>query len=164
MRISTLECFQFSLKWYPATHPLWFVNSIILSYRELPSSFRGSHGKIVYRLEANLSRSVRKDSKAKAEFTLIHKRNLDGELMLPLQTAICYTPELTLHVHKLWFSSQTPQQNMTDKKMNLFTSGSVAMDVSIPKTAFLQGNYDLLAISHYWNIHSLHRESFYDWR
>uniref|UniRef100_A0A3P9CBS5 Arrestin domain-containing protein 3 n=1 Tax=Maylandia zebra TaxID=106582 RepID=A0A3P9CBS5_9CICH len=61
---------------------------------ELPSSFRGSHGKIV--LEANLSHSVRKDSKAK--------------LMVPLQT-----------------------------KMNLFTSGSVAMDVSIPKTAFLQG-------------------------
>ncbi|XP_063344844.1 arrestin domain-containing protein 3-like [Pelmatolapia mariae] len=82
--------------------------------QELPSSFRGSHGKIVYRLEANLSRSMRKDSKAKSEFTLIHKENLDGELM-------------------------SPQQNMTDKKMNLFTSGSVAMDVSIPKTAFLQG-------------------------
>ncbi|XP_013120059.1 arrestin domain-containing protein 3 [Oreochromis niloticus] len=82
--------------------------------QELPSSFRGSCGKIVYRLEANLSRSMRKDSKAKAEFTLIHKENLDRELM-------------------------TPQQDMTDKKMNLFTSGSVAMDVSIPKTAFLQG-------------------------
>ncbi|XP_030594070.1 arrestin domain-containing protein 3-like [Archocentrus centrarchus] len=82
--------------------------------QDLPSSFKGSWGKILYRVEANLSRSMRTDSKAKAEFTLIQKGNTDPVLM-------------------------TPQHNMIDKKMKLFTSGSVAMDVSIPKTGFCQG-------------------------
>ncbi|KAL3975939.1 NLR family CARD domain-containing protein 3 [Sarotherodon galilaeus] len=82
--------------------------------QDLPSSFKSSCGKILYTVEANLNRSMRMDSKAKAEFTLIQKRNTDPVLM-------------------------TPQQNMIDKKMKLFSSGSVAMDVSIAKTGFCQG-------------------------
>ncbi|XP_071338821.1 arrestin domain-containing protein 3-like [Trachinotus anak] len=83
---------------------------------ELPSSFKGSHGKILYTLEANLSRPMRLDSKAKAKFTLIHKENLNSN------------PSL-----------MAPQQNIIDKKMKLFTSGTVGMDVNISRTGFHQG-------------------------
>ncbi|XP_039875740.1 arrestin domain-containing protein 3-like [Simochromis diagramma] len=82
--------------------------------QDLPSSFKASCGKILYTVEANLNRSMRMDSKAKAEFTLIQKRNTDPVLM-------------------------SPQQNVIDKKMKLFSTGSVAMDVSIAKTGFCQG-------------------------
>ncbi|XP_072243160.1 arrestin domain-containing protein 3-like [Leuresthes tenuis] len=81
---------------------------------DLPSSFRGKFGKILYTLEANLSRSMRMDSKAKTPFTFINKRNHHPGLM-------------------------TPQQSTIDQKMKLFTSGEVAMDVNIPQTGFHQG-------------------------
>ncbi|KAM7018092.1 uncharacterized protein LKV04_001850 [Tautogolabrus adspersus] len=84
--------------------------------QDLPSSFKGSHGKIRYTLEANLSRSMRMDSKAKAEFTLIYNGNLNSD---PLVMA--------------------PQHQATDKKMKLFTSGTVGMDVNIARTGFHQG-------------------------
>ncbi|XP_047446877.1 arrestin domain-containing protein 3-like [Mugil cephalus] len=83
---------------------------------ELPSSFKGSFGKIRYTLEAVLSRSMRMDSKTKAEFTLIHKQNPGNDPVL-----------------------MTPQRNMVDKKTNLFSSGAVAMDVNIARTGFRQG-------------------------
>ncbi|XP_054867065.1 arrestin domain-containing protein 3-like isoform X2 [Amphiprion ocellaris] len=82
--------------------------------QELPSSFHGKFGKILYTLEANLSRSMRIDSKAKAEFTLIHKGNPDPMLMIS-------------------------QQGNTDKKMKLFNSGTVGMDVNIERMGFHQG-------------------------
>lgn len=34
---------------------------------------------------------------------------------------------------------QTPQHESKDKKMKLFTSGTVAMDVDLEKTGFFQG-------------------------
>ncbi|XP_034547451.1 uncharacterized protein LOC117818610 [Notolabrus celidotus] len=82
----------------------------------LPSSFKGSHGKIQYNLEANLSRSMRMDSKAKAEFTLICSGNPNGDALV-----------------------MAPQQQATDKKMKLFTSGTVGMDVNIARTGYHQG-------------------------
>ncbi|RVE68327.1 hypothetical protein OJAV_G00090560 [Oryzias javanicus] len=81
---------------------------------EFPSSFRGKFGKIVYRVEANLSRSMRKDSKAKAEFLVINKGNRDPKLM-------------------------SPQQSMVNAKRKGFSSGVITMDVNIPKTGFYQG-------------------------
>ncbi|KAM4577695.1 arrestin domain-containing protein 3-like [Odontesthes bonariensis] len=81
---------------------------------DLPSSFCGKFGKILYTLEANLSRSMRMDSKAKTLFTLINKGNHYPRLM-------------------------TPQQSTIDQKMKLLTSGEVAMDVNIPRTGFHQG-------------------------
>uniref|UniRef100_A0A3B3BHH7 Arrestin C-terminal-like domain-containing protein n=1 Tax=Oryzias melastigma TaxID=30732 RepID=A0A3B3BHH7_ORYME len=74
---------------------------------ERPSSFRGAFGKIVYRVEANLSRSKRKDKKAKAEFIVINKGQRDPALMV-----------------------------LTKKVMS---SGTITMDVKIPKTGFYQG-------------------------
>ncbi|XP_024131223.1 arrestin domain-containing protein 4 isoform X2 [Oryzias melastigma] len=81
---------------------------------ERPSSFRGAFGKIVYRVEANLSRSKRKDKKAKAEFIVINKGQRDPALM-------------------------SPQQGMVNTKKKVMSSGTITMDVKIPKTGFYQG-------------------------
>uniref|UniRef100_A0A3B4ZY87 Arrestin C-terminal-like domain-containing protein n=1 Tax=Stegastes partitus TaxID=144197 RepID=A0A3B4ZY87_9TELE len=104
----------FSLKRSPAHIPVRTPRIFL----ELPSSFHGKYGKILYTLEANLSRSMKIDSKAKAEFTLIHKGIPDPMLMIQ-------------------------QQGNIDKKMKLFNSGTVGMDVNIEKTGFHQGNYCL---------------------
>ena len=73
------------IKEYHVTCPGYFAYHVVMSCRELPSSFLGSCGKILYTLEANLKRSMRIDRKAKAQFTLIHKGNLysDPSLMVP---------------------------------------------------------------------------------
>ncbi|XP_029961027.1 arrestin domain-containing protein 3-like isoform X2 [Salarias fasciatus] len=98
----------------PGSHVFPF--SFQIPAQELPSSFRGSYGKILYTLKANLSRSMRVDSKAKAEFNVINKLNLKSD------------PVLT-----------TPQHNTIEKKMKILNSGAVGMDVNIERTGFLQG-------------------------
>lgn len=82
---------------------------------DLPSSFTGKYGKVKYTLEAVLSRSMKTDSKAKIPFTLINRDNLYNDPTL-----------------------KTPQQSIVDKKMKVFTSGEVTMDVNIPQTGFCQ--------------------------
>lgn len=94
------------------TYPFTFQ----IPAEDLPASFTGKFGKILYTVEAVLSRSMRKDSKAKAPFTLINKANLQNDPTL-----------------------KTPQQILVDKKMKLFTSGEITMDVNIPQTGFHQG-------------------------
>ncbi|KAG8012098.1 Arrestin domain-containing protein 3 [Nibea albiflora] len=81
----------------------------------LPPSFTGNHGMIVYALEANLSRSMKKDKKAKAYLTLVHNEDIRSNPVL-----------------------MTPQCDVSVKKM-LFTSGRVTMDVYIERMAFYQG-------------------------
>ncbi|XP_071755888.2 arrestin domain-containing protein 3-like [Centroberyx gerrardi] len=84
--------------------------------QDMPSSFNGTWGKILYTLQANLSRSMRIDSKAKAQFTFVSNTNLNS------------SPGL-----------MTPQHGNKDQKMKLFTSGTVAMDVNIDRMGFYQG-------------------------
>nr|XP_057925933.1 arrestin domain-containing protein 3-like [Doryrhamphus excisus] len=93
--------------------------------QDLPSSFKDSSGKIKYTLEANLSRSMRVDSKAKTHFTVVHKGSCDPTLMVP-------------------------QRDIIDKKMSLFSSGSVSMEVTIDKSCFFQGE-DMKVVAYIQN-------------
>ncbi|XP_057688098.1 arrestin domain-containing protein 3-like isoform X1 [Corythoichthys intestinalis] len=84
--------------------------------QEMPSSFTGSVGKVVYLLETRLSRSMRLSTKDTIKIPFVTKAvpNSLNELM-------------------------TPQHESKDKKMHLFNSGTVAMDVKIEKSGFFPG-------------------------
>ncbi|XP_041642958.1 arrestin domain-containing protein 3-like [Cheilinus undulatus] len=82
----------------------------------LPSSFSGSKGKILYTLEAILSRSMRMDSTAKTEFTLIYRGALNSHPIM-----------------------MVPQLQVVEKKRMCFSSGTIAMIVKIARTGFYQG-------------------------
>ncbi|XP_047448625.1 arrestin domain-containing protein 3-like [Mugil cephalus] len=84
--------------------------------QNIPSTFKGSVGKIIYLLEASLSRSMRISKKESVKVTFVARPDLN------------IVPEL-----------MAPQHESKDKKMKVFTSGTVAMDVDIEKTGFFQG-------------------------
>ncbi|KAM4617020.1 arrestin domain-containing protein 3-like [Polymixia lowei] len=84
--------------------------------QKMPSSFHGAHGKVVYSLEARLSRSMRIDSKASTKINFLSKTDPSD------------IPGL-----------MTPQHESKDKKMTFFTSGTVGMDVNIEKMGYHQG-------------------------
>uniref|UniRef100_A0A8C8A0V4 Arrestin C-terminal-like domain-containing protein n=1 Tax=Oryzias sinensis TaxID=183150 RepID=A0A8C8A0V4_9TELE len=84
--------------------------------RGIPSSFKGSDGKIVFSLEAELSRSMRINKKSSTTINFVAKPDPNT------------LPEL-----------MTPVRNSKDKKMHVFTSGSVAMEVNLEKSGFFQG-------------------------
>ncbi|KAJ8285484.1 hypothetical protein GJAV_G00027320 [Gymnothorax javanicus] len=83
--------------------------------RNMPSSFKGSAGKIVYTLEAKLSRPMRVPSKTKTKFTFLSKSDPD-------------IPQL-----------MEPQYGMKEEKMKVFTSGNVAMRIKTERMGYLQG-------------------------
>ncbi|KAM4616818.1 uncharacterized protein ACJ7VT_009617 [Polymixia lowei] len=81
----------------------------------MPSSFKGSHGKIVYMLEAKLSRSWRMDSKVQEKFNFVSKSILNiGQLM-------------------------APQVGAVEKELGLFSKKRVQMDVTIDRRAYAPG-------------------------
>uniref|UniRef100_A0A8C4IRG2 Arrestin C-terminal-like domain-containing protein n=1 Tax=Dicentrarchus labrax TaxID=13489 RepID=A0A8C4IRG2_DICLA len=92
------------------------IDSQCLVCQNMPSSFNGSAGKIVYSLKARLSRSMRIDKKDSTKINFVTRADL------------CCDPELT-----------TPQHECKDKGMKMFSSGTVAMDVDIEKTGYFQG-------------------------
>lgn len=98
----------------PGSHVYPFTFQI--PQQEMPPSFKGCVGKIIYILEARLGRSMRIDSKATTEFTFVSKTNINN------------IPGL-----------MAPQYGTKDKKLKFFTSGTVAMDVSIEKMGYYQG-------------------------
>ncbi|KAG5841063.1 hypothetical protein ANANG_G00195600 [Anguilla anguilla] len=82
---------------------------------DMPSSFKGTSGKIFYTLEAKLSRSMRAPSKTKTKFTFISKTD-------PL------IPDL-----------MEPQFGIKEEKMKVFNSGNVAMNIRTERIGYLQG-------------------------
>uniref|UniRef100_A0A096LZJ0 Arrestin domain-containing protein 3-like n=1 Tax=Poecilia formosa TaxID=48698 RepID=A0A096LZJ0_POEFO len=87
----------------------------------MPSSFRGSHGKIVYKLEAKLSRSWRMDSTAEKELNFVSKSFSNFNALL------------------------LPQVGSTEKKMGMFSKGQVHMDATVNKTAYAPGETILMS-------------------
>ncbi|XP_035020976.2 arrestin domain-containing protein 4 [Hippoglossus stenolepis] len=84
--------------------------------QDLPSSFNGSVGKIVYLLEARLSRSMRLAKKDSTKLNFLARADLNSDSKL-----------------------LAPQHDSKDKKLKFFNSGSVAMDVHLERTGFFQG-------------------------
>ncbi|XP_068167020.1 arrestin domain-containing protein 3-like [Antennarius striatus] len=82
----------------------------------MPSSFKGSVGKIVYLLEAKLGRSMRVDQKDSTKLHFVAKPDLSSDQGV-----------------------MSPQNRHTEKKMKVFTSGSVSMEAKLEKTGFFQG-------------------------
>ncbi|XP_034728469.1 arrestin domain-containing protein 3-like isoform X1 [Etheostoma cragini] len=98
----------------PGCHVYPFTFQI--PFQVMPSSFDSSIGKIVYLLEAKLSRSMRVPQKDSTKINFVTKEDLRS------------SPELMM-----------PQHDSKDKKMKFFNSGTVAMDVKLEKTGFFQG-------------------------
>ncbi|KAM8760848.1 arrestin domain-containing protein 3-like [Acanthopagrus schlegelii] len=98
----------------PGVHIYPFTFQI--PFQEMPSSFKGSVGKIVYSLEARLSRSLRIDKTDTVKLNFVSNADMSAD------------PQL-----------MEPQHETKDKKMKYFNSGTVAMDVDLEKTGFRQG-------------------------
>ncbi|XP_060893879.1 thioredoxin-interacting protein-like [Labrus mixtus] len=98
----------------PGCHVYPFTFHVPL--QSMPSSFKGSVGKITYALKAVLSRSMRVDQKDKTNINYVSNADMSSDPVLMI-----------------------PQHEAKDKKMKFFTSGSVAMDVNLEKTGFFQG-------------------------
>ncbi|KAF7665016.1 hypothetical protein LDENG_00157750 [Lucifuga dentata] len=81
----------------------------------MPSSFKGIHGKIVYMLEAKVSRSWRMDSTAERELKFVSK---------------CFP-----NIQHLMLQ----QVGSTDKEMGFFSKGHVHMDATVDRKAYAPG-------------------------
>ncbi|KAM4578933.1 arrestin domain-containing protein 3-like [Fundulus diaphanus] len=86
----------------------------------MPSSFKGNHGGIVYKLEAKLSRSWRMDSTADKELNFVSKSSSDFNTLL------------------------YQQADSTEKETGIFSKGQVHVDATVNKTAFTPGETMLI--------------------
>lgn len=83
---------------------------------DMPSSFKGKYGKIVYMLEAKMSRSWRWPSKAREELNFVSK-------------------SLSHHGHVM-----CPQSGSVDKKTGVFTKGQIRMSADINRKVCSPGD------------------------
>ncbi|XP_051924646.1 arrestin domain-containing protein 3-like isoform X1 [Hippocampus zosterae] len=82
---------------------------------KMPSSFKASTGRIVHKLKAELKQSMKLTKTAKAHFTFVSKADMDIAGLME------------------------PQHDCTDKKLAVFGSGTIAMDVYTKKMAYQPG-------------------------
>ncbi|XP_077378843.1 arrestin domain-containing protein 3-like [Festucalex cinctus] len=92
-----------------------FPFSFNVPNRKMPSSFKASTGRIVHKLKAELKQSMKLTKTAKAHFTFVSKADMD-------------IPGL-----------MEPQHDCTDKKLAVFGSGTIAMDVYTKKMGYRPG-------------------------
>ncbi|KAM9446084.1 arrestin domain-containing protein 3-like isoform 2-T2 [Clarias gariepinus] len=97
----------------PGVHVYPFIFQI--PHQNMPASFKGYHGKVVYFLEAKLCRSLVMAKKTKTYFNYIPR----GDMSIP--------------------DLMTPQYRNKEKKMMFPASGRVSMDARIEKMGFLLG-------------------------
>ncbi|XP_077572197.1 arrestin domain-containing protein 3-like [Stigmatopora nigra] len=99
----------------PGSHVFPFTFQVPL--QEIPSSFTGSVGEVVYLIETKLNRSMRFRTKDTIKIPFVAKvaPNTLAQLMM------------------------TPQHDSKDKTMHVFSSGTVAMDFKIEKSGVFQG-------------------------
>ncbi|XP_019722564.1 arrestin domain-containing protein 3-like [Hippocampus comes] len=92
-----------------------FPFSFKVPNRKMPSSFKSSVGKIVHKLKAELKQSMKLTKKAKAHFTFVSK----ADMTIP--------------------GLMEPQHDCTDKKITVFGSGIIAMDVHTQRMGYHPG-------------------------
>uniref|UniRef100_A0A8C7CPV0 Arrestin C-terminal-like domain-containing protein n=1 Tax=Oncorhynchus kisutch TaxID=8019 RepID=A0A8C7CPV0_ONCKI len=95
---------------------------VVLQYhpvflRDMPSSFQGKCGQILYSLEAKLTRSMRFDTKAKTDFPFVSKAN---------QSMIPYLMK--------------PQHGTKDKDVMFFASGKISVSIHTERQGYQQGD------------------------
>ncbi|XP_053181529.1 arrestin domain-containing protein 3-like [Scomber japonicus] len=92
-----------------------FPFSFDIPDRKLPSSFKSCIGKVVHKVKAELKQSMKLTEKAKVHFTFVSKADMD-------------IPGL-----------MEPQYACKDKTLQVFGSGTVAMDVRTKRMGYEQG-------------------------
>uniref|UniRef100_A0A3Q2Y404 Arrestin domain-containing protein 3-like n=1 Tax=Hippocampus comes TaxID=109280 RepID=A0A3Q2Y404_HIPCM len=91
------------------------VICMLHSSSKMPSSFKTSTGRIVHKLKAELKQSMKLTKTAKAHFTFVSKADMDIAGLME------------------------PQHDCTDKKLAVFGSGTIAMDVYTKKMGYQPG-------------------------
>ncbi|XP_077378844.1 arrestin domain-containing protein 3-like [Festucalex cinctus] len=92
-----------------------FPFSFEVPNRKMPSSFKSSVGKIVHKLKAELKQSMKLTKTAKAHFTFVSK----ADMTIP--------------------GLMEPQHDCTGKKLTVFGSGIIEMDVYTKRMGFQPG-------------------------
>ncbi|KAM3611937.1 uncharacterized protein V6R79_026222 [Siganus canaliculatus] len=93
--------------------------SFQIPLQDLPASYHSSFGKIQYKLEAKLSRSMKRDEKHETEITFVPTQDLTNNLVL-----------------------MKPQRMTAKKNFNSnFNSGKIEMGVKLEKSGFFQGEW-----------------------